>query len=137
MNREKRTHPFKVCQTGYHEFAVIRLANWLNGIIEYPFKVDNNILFISDIACFENGILNSIYEVVYSYPLTGRKLGLIEYWCYLNSTSLIVYEISADFILKQIAKPDIIQTMEMYIIDPLYYSAPPCNAIINCDPIVR
>lgn len=80
--------------------------------------VGNYPLFIPDIACYKNGILTSIYEVIYSHALTGHKLGLIQYWCYLNSKAISVFEISADYILSQIEKPEILETMEYYDIDP-------------------
>ena len=119
MNQAKRKCLFKRNETGYHTQAVKVLARWVKGKREVPFMVNGFPLFVPDIVCYENGVLKYIYEVVYSHPLTGRKLGLIEYWCYRNSTSVIVYEVSADYILKQICKPEFIQTMECYIIDPL------------------
>jgi len=61
---------------------------------------------------YRNGIIDSIYEVVYKNPLNGRKLGLIQYWCYRNNTELVVYEISADYILKQTEKPKEIKYLE-------------------------
>ena len=116
MKLKKQKHPFEKCETGYHIGAVEILARWTGGIIEPEFRVENSIVFIPDIACYENGILKSIYEVVYTHPLTGRKLGLIEYWCYRNGTELTIFEVSADYILAQTNKPERIQTMECYII---------------------
>lgn len=107
--RMKKTVPFKVNETGYHKSAKEILATWVNGLVEYEFYLDGSILFIPDVTCFKDGILDSIYEVVYSHPLTGRKLGMIQYWCYRNSKDLSVFEVSADFILAQTVKPERIE----------------------------
>lgn len=113
-----KKHPFKSIQTGYHKEAVKVLARWVKGKREQKFYVEGSIIFVPDVVCYRNGILDCIYEVVYSHPLIGRKLAMIEYWCYRNATDLVVYEISADYILKQTKKPDIMQFMEVYIINP-------------------
>ncbi len=105
-------------ETGYHKEAVKILARWVKGKREIPFYVENSIVFIPDVVVYINGIISCIYEVVYSHPLIGRKLAIIEYWCYRNATDLTVYEISADYILKQLKKPDVFQCMETYIINP-------------------
>jgi hypothetical protein len=105
---------FKKNETGYHKFAVQELASWINGIIEQPFYIDSSIAFISDISCYKNGVLTDIYEVVYSHPVDGKKLGMIQNWCYRNVTELSLFEVSADWILKQTVKPERIETMEMY-----------------------
>ena len=109
--------PFKRIETGYHKAAKDILSGWVNGVTEKEFKVDGSILFVPDVTCYENGVLKSLYEVVYKNPLTGRKLGLIEYWCYRNATELSVYEVSADYILAQTDKPEFIQTMECYVVN--------------------
>ena len=118
MSQEAKQCRFKKNETGYHSQAVKVLSRWVKGKREKPFYVEGSIVFVPDVTCYVNGILTCIYEVVYSHPLIGRKLAMIEYWCYRNATDLIVYEISADYILKQTAKPDLIQLMETYIINP-------------------
>ena len=110
-------HHFKKNETGYHKFAVKELASWVNGIPEQPFYIDDSILFVPDVTCYKDGVLDSLYEVVYSHPLSGKKLGLIQEWCYRNASELSVFEVSADFILKQTKKPERIGTMEYYNIE--------------------
>ena len=119
MSRDKKKSPFKKHETGYHKAAVETLARWVDGVAEQPFMVDGSIVFVPDVTCYKNGVLDCIYEVVYSHPLTGKKIGMIEYWSYLNSTPLTVFEVSHHFILKQTEKPERIETLECYIIDPL------------------
>ena len=112
---------FKRVETGYHKSAVEILCKWVDGIPEQPFYVDNKMIFVPDVVCYKNGIIDCIYEVVYCNPLSGKKYGLIQYWCYRNLTDLTVYEISADYILSQTEKPEIIQSMECYTVSLFEY----------------
>jgi hypothetical protein len=116
--KKKRSLLFKKNETFYHKCAVETLALWVKGIIEQPFCVDGKIVFVPDVACYKNGILDCIYEVVHKHPLTGHKYGLIQYYCYRSIKELTVFEISADFILSQKSKPDRIETMECYTVSP-------------------
>jgi hypothetical protein len=118
MKQRKKKPHFEKNETGYHKHAVRQLAKWVKGKIEVPFEVDGKILFVPDVVCYNGNVINCIYEIVYSHPLTGKKLGLIQYWCYRNCTELTVFEVSADYILKQTKKPYRIETMECYIISP-------------------
>lgn len=113
----KKKSRFKKKETGYHKYAVSQLAEWVNGKIEVEFYIDSAIAFVPDVSCYENGILTKLYEVVYSHPVDGKKLGMIQAWCYFNSTGLSVFEVSADWILKQTEKPERIETMEYYDIN--------------------
>jgi hypothetical protein len=112
---------FKKCESGYHKFAVQILAEWTGGIIEEPFYIDGKIVFIPDVVVYKNNIIQSIYEVVHSHPLSAKKYGLIQYYCYLNVCELTIFEVSADYILKQTEKPFRIESKECYIINPFEY----------------
>jgi len=122
MNQKltKMSH-FKKNESGYHESAKNILSGWVNGIIEQPFTVDGSFVFVPDITVYKDGVLNCIYEVVYSHPLSAKKYGLIQYWCYMNRIDLTVLEVSADWILKQIEKPLRIEAMECYTVSILEY----------------
>lgn len=61
MRQGKRKPRFKKCETGYHKFAVMQLAEWVNGEIEKPFFTEGQIAFVADVVSGEK-----IYEVVYS-----------------------------------------------------------------------
>jgi hypothetical protein len=117
----RKIRRFEKRETGYHKSAVEILAKWVNGTIEQPFHLDGEIVFVPDVTCYVDGILNSIYEVVYKHPLSGKKYGLIQHWCYRNLSELTVFEISADYILSQTAKPERIEVMECYIVSPFEY----------------
>ena len=112
MNQDKKKHRFKKCETGYHNFAVMQLAEWVEGEIEKPFYIDDKIAFVPDVT---QGY--KLYEVVYKHEINGRKLNTIMDYCYRNATELTVFEVSADYILAQIERPEYIRTMECYIIE--------------------
>jgi len=112
MSQKKQKHPFKKCETGYHKFAVMQLAEWVGGEIEKPFYIDGQIAFVPDVTHNER-----LYEVVYTHEINGRKLALIMDWCYRNASELTVFEVDADYILRQTDKPEFIRTKECYIID--------------------
>jgi len=105
---------FKKKETGYHHFAVRRLAEWVNGSIENPFKVDGRILFVPDVTVYNNGLPVEFYEVVHTHEIDGKKLGFIQEWSYRNQTEVSVYEVSADYILAQTEKPERVRTKELY-----------------------
>jgi len=112
---------FEVNETGYHKSAKEILASWVSGVTEQQFCVDGKIVFVPDVTVYKDGAISCIYEVVYSHPLTAKKYGLIQYYCYKNFCDLTVYEISADFILKQTCKPEVIETMECYTVSLFEY----------------
>jgi hypothetical protein len=116
-----KKHLFKIKETGYHKSAKQILAEWVNGLVEQPFTVDGSIVFIPDVTVYKEGVLDCIYEVVHSHPLTGHKYGMIQYYCYKEVKELTVFEISADYILAQTTKPERLETMECYIVDPFEY----------------
>jgi hypothetical protein len=112
MSLKKKKHPFEKNETGYHKFAVQQLAEWVGGEAEKQFKVDGRIVFVPDVVKDD-----TVYEIVYSHPIDGKKLGMMQYWCYRNSSEMTIFEVSADFILSQTKKPERIETLECYIIE--------------------
>ena len=114
MNMKSR---FKHKESYKHKMAKTVLAEWTDGIMEEPFCVDGQYLFVPDVMVRENGVIKTIYEVVNTHSFTGKKLGIIQEWCYRNATELSVFEISADYILTQTEKPDQIRCMEYYNVE--------------------
>ena len=112
MSQKQKKHPFKKCETGYHKFAVMQLAEWVSGEIEKPFYIDGQIAFVPDVAKDDR-----LYEVVYSHALDGRKLAMMQYWSYRNKTDLTVFEVDAEYILKQTEKPEFIESFNCHIIE--------------------
>lgn len=112
-----KKHHFKVKETGYHHEAVKVLARWVKGKREQIFSIDGYPAFVPDVTCYEEGFIKSMYEVAYTHPVDGKKLGLIQYWSYRNNTPLTIYEVTAEFILGQLNKPDVIECFNVHIID--------------------
>jgi hypothetical protein len=73
------------------------------------------------VTCYKDGVIECVYEVVYSHPLTAKKYGLIQFYYYREVKEMTVYEISADFILRQTKKPERIETIECYTVNPFEY----------------
>jgi hypothetical protein len=122
MRQKQRKHHFKKCETGYHKHACIELAEWVNGKVnEEPFTVDGVFMFTPDVITTDNNIVTGIFEVVKSHPVDGKKLGKIQYWCYRNFTELTVYEVDADYILKQTERPEVIDYLNVFTINPREY----------------
>ena len=117
MRRIKTKHPFKKVETFLHREAVKVLRRWVKGKREVPFMVDGYPAFVADVVSYDNGIIQAVYEVAYTHPIDGRKLGMIQYWSYWNGTPLTVFEVKAEYIMKQIGKPEFIDYFECYVFD--------------------
>jgi hypothetical protein len=63
---------------------------------------------IFDVACIKRGQLHSAYEVVHSNPISSEKARIIRD-IQTDNRNLVVYEISAAWILSQDTKPDKLQ----------------------------
>lgn len=116
MNQNKRKSRFEDNQSGYHRSAVNILAGWVNGSPEEKFYLHDEIYFVPDVTVYMNGEPSVIYEVVYKNEFTGKKLGRIQFWCYVNAFDLKVCEVSAHWILKQTKKPEKIETENQFSI---------------------
>lgn len=92
-----------------HLYAKKVLASWVAGEVEKAVNIDGYIAFVPDVTC-----AGVFYEVVHTHPVTGKKLGMIQYWCYRNGISVSLYEVSAEYILRQTEKPDKIHYDEVY-----------------------
>ena len=100
-----------------HLFAKNILADWLQGYYlkirkEVQFCEKGDILFIADVVCYtENGITD-VYEVVHKNGLDSKKLGIMQYYQYLNGYDFNVYEVQSEVILMQIQKPKYIKKID-------------------------
>lgn len=105
----------------YRKLAVLKLADMLCGLIEFPLWLDGSIIVTPDVTCCRDGILDRIFEVVDDCPINGKKLGLIEYYCFRMGIELTVVEVSALYILSLPEKPLYIKTNEYYNINPFEF----------------
>ena len=106
----------KIIESFKHKAAKILLARWLKS--EYPTKTEvrfyngDRIYFIADIVCFDKDEPFAIYEVVHSHGIDFRKLSRIQQWSYRNALTLQVYEVKAEWILRQIRQPKSIKFID-------------------------
>jgi len=110
MKQKKKKFLFKKVETGFHKYAAIELANWVKGEIEKPLYLDGRILVVPDVIASGN----RFFEVKYKNGLTGKKLGLYQYWSYRNNTPISVYEIDAMYILSHLNNPGVIVGADCY-----------------------
>lgn len=117
MKQKRKMHPFKKVETFMHHEAVKILRRWVKGRREVQFDVDGYPAFVADVATYDEGFVQRLYEVTYKHPIDGKKLGMIQYWCYRNLTPVTVFEISAEYILNQKTKPDNIAYIECFEVE--------------------
>ena len=108
---------FKKLESYKHSKAIDVLKSWFEPeficTLDHKFFAGEVLLFVPDLTLFEDGTVRAIYEVVHKHGLTGKKLGMIQFWSSLNY-DFPVYEVNADWILDQTGKPDIIQADKFY-----------------------
>jgi hypothetical protein len=77
---------------------------WLGR--KYTVRTEESFIsFIPDISVYdENGIV-AFYEVVHASSLSDKKLHKIQKWSYLNDIPVKVYEVEAEWILRQCRIP--------------------------------
>ena len=113
-----KKHPFKEIESYKHKAAKDVLAGWLNDKYdveqEVKFLIKGRYVFVADLACYINGNLICLYEVLNKHQISGKKIGRIQSWAYRNFKDLIVYEIRAEWILSQINKPEEIKFCNKY-----------------------
>lgn len=114
MSQSKSKPRFEDIQSGYHRSAVDILKKWTGGKGEYKFYLNGQYYFVPDVTIMKNKVPVILYEVIYKHEFTGKKLGKMQYWCYVNAVDMKVYEISAHWILSQTEKPEKIKVEEYY-----------------------
>ena len=92
-----------------HAAAKTVLAEWLaeDYEVKTEVKFDNDgWKFIVDVVTYTNGHIQAFYEVVHQHPVDAVKLGRLQYYCMVNRLNILCHEIDAEWILRQIAKPE-------------------------------
>ena len=100
----------KIIESYKHLFAKKLLAHWLKSEYktktEVKFYAGEYIWFIADIVCYDKDIPFAVYEVTHKHGIDFKKLMRIQLWSYRNNIQLQVYEVQAEWILRQIKQPD-------------------------------
>ena len=97
-----------------HRAAKSVLADWLRSDyqvkIEQPF--DNcGYPFRPDISCYAGGYLQAFYEVVHKSDPSGKTIGRMQMYCYMNNTEVLLHVVDAEYIMRQCEKPDKIESL--------------------------
>ena len=100
----KKTESYK------HRKAIEVLKSWLSKWFrvreEEEFYLDGAIQFVPDLTCYLDGELVAFYEVEHTHGMTGRKLSRMQEWLYRNQSQAGVYEVEAEYILRQCEQPE-------------------------------
>ena len=122
---KKKPH-FKHNESYKHKYAIDVLEKW---IIEFPerFNIDKVLNSAKERKCIMNGFIEftpdltiydkngifGMYEVVHTHYLDGYKLAKMQYYFYVHRINVVVFEIEAEYILKQTKCPTTIQSIQM------------------------
>ena len=74
---------------------------------EVRFEVDGWI-FYPDLVIYKDGHIQAFYEVVHTHPVDWRKLSNMQMYCWCNKLELLLHEVDAEWILRQIEKPNLL-----------------------------
>lgn len=74
---------------------------------EEEFNVDGW-KFYPDVTVYKENHIQAFYEVVHTHPVDARKLSRIQHYCWANKLEILLHEVDAEWILRQIDKPEII-----------------------------
>ena len=110
---------YKTFKESYkHESAKKVLADWLSD--DFKVEVEKyfgfDLVFKPDIAVYDDEQLRAFYEVVHKCEVDGKKLGKMQYFCYLNGLEMLCHEVSADWILEQTEKPERIKSSFVFVL---------------------
>jgi hypothetical protein len=108
---------FEQIESYKHRFAKLLLKIWLlpdflSVRVEEPVIDNGFIIFVPDIVCYGND-RTIVYEVTHKNPLDAKKLNIMQQYYWNMGISVIVYEISSEWILCQIRKPEEIKALKM------------------------
>lgn len=117
---------FNKIESYKHTAAIDVLKNWIekepqliglhypvNTIKEHEFKIHGIISFVPDLTIFIESDIHSIFEVEHTHPVNAFKLAKIQLYKWVYKEYFDVYEIDAEWILKQVNIPYKLQMIKM------------------------
>ncbi len=91
-----------------HKSAKDVLSKWLS--IDYVVRSEVSFDgFRPDLTTYKNDQIQAFYEVVHTSDITGKTIGLMQYFCYVNNLDILLHVIDAEYILRQCEKPEKIE----------------------------
>ncbi len=101
---------FKKIESYKHRAAKLVLRLWLeeNGLdVKSEVELDvEGWKFYPDLVAYKDGHIQAVYEVVHTHPVDWRKLSRMQHYCWHNKLDLLLHEVDAEWILRQIEKPE-------------------------------
>ena len=93
-----------------HKYAKEILKQWIDLDfiridLEQMFFMNGLLIFICDLVCYDENGINTIYEVEHKHELDATKLNKMQQYFYYNDIIVNLYEIQAEWIMRQIEKP--------------------------------
>jgi hypothetical protein len=93
-----------------HRKAKDVLCNWLSS----DFTIHTEVAFDGfrpDITAYKDNQIHAFYEVEHKNEISGKTIGMMQYFCYVNNLELLLHVVNAEYILCQCDKPDKIESM--------------------------
>jgi hypothetical protein len=102
-----------------HKKAKEVLSGWLQDSyyvkIEQTFE-NGGYPFRPDISVYAGGQLQAFYEVVHKSDPSGKTIGRMQMYCYMNNTEIFLHLVDAEYILCQCSKPEKIEKLTCELI---------------------
>lgn len=105
---------FKKNETYLHRAAIMVLTDWLKDdfiriVPEEMFCMEGFIWFVPDLTCYDNKGIKLFIEVVFTNEVDiFKQWNIYKYIQIHNWPGVELYTISAEWILKQTKKPEVI-----------------------------
>lgn len=121
--RRKYTAVLKDDKESYkHAHAKAVLMEWLGSDARQEVEfINGGWRFIVDVVDYAEGHIQAFYEVTHTHPVDGLKLAKMQYYCYVNNLDVPCYEVEAEYILRQVEKPEKIEKFT-YELNPQIYA---------------
>ena len=107
---ERREHPTFLKKESYkHRAAKWVLKNWLEDLFEVREEAEFNVdgwKFRPDLTTYTDNHVQAFYEVVHQHPVDARKLSRMQHYCWENNLEILLHEVDAEWILRQMEKPE-------------------------------
>jgi hypothetical protein len=92
-----------------HKMAKEVLAGWLRS--DYAVNIEQEFInggypFRPDISVYSGGQLQAFYEVVHKSDPSGKTIGRMQMYYYMNNIELLMHVVDAEYILCQCVKPE-------------------------------
>lgn len=93
-----------------HRKAKDVLCQWLSS----DYSVHTEVAFEGfrpDITTYKDDQIEAFYEVEHKNEISGKTIGMMQYFCYVNNLSILLHVVDAEYVLCQCEKPEKIQSL--------------------------